>query len=269
MERLQVDDAVIEYEVQGTGEPVLLVPLSVIIDGLGHPLLAEPELASGYQLIHYHRRGYMGSTFGTEPPTVTRQTSDAAALLRHLGVKAAHIVGHSYGALITLQLAIDAPELVHSLALLEPPLRMVPSGQAALSRFIGPMMDAYRLGNKRAAVEIFGDAVFGPNWQPVIERVIPGAVEQAIRDVDTFMRELPTIQAWQFGPEEAASIRQPALSVMGVRSAQVMKEGRELIHSWLPQAEDLDVQSTHLLQLQDPNGMAHGLAGFFSRHPIA
>ncbi len=72
MERLEVDGALIEYEVHGNGEPVLLIPLSIIIDGLGCPLLAEPELASRYRLIHYHRRGYMGSTLGSEPLTVTR-----------------------------------------------------------------------------------------------------------------------------------------------------------------------------------------------------
>jgi hypothetical protein len=38
----------IEYQVEGDGEPVLLIPPSLIIDGLGHPLLAEPELAFHY-----------------------------------------------------------------------------------------------------------------------------------------------------------------------------------------------------------------------------
>src|SRR5690348_14257227 len=170
MERLEVDDAVIEYEVQGNGEPVLLIPLSVIIDGLGRPLLAEPELASHYRLIHYHRRGYMGSTLGSEPLTASRQASDAATLLRHLGVKAAHVVGHSFGGLIALQLAVDAPELVHSLALLEPPLRMVPGAQASVERNILPMMGAYHSGNKRQAVEIFGNAIFGPEWQSAVEQ---------------------------------------------------------------------------------------------------
>src|SRR5512135_2635982 len=163
MEHLQVDSAVIEYQVQGNGEPILLIPGGVIIDGLGRPLLAEPELASRYQLIHYHRRGYAGSTLGSEPLTIARQADDAAALLRHLGVKTAHIAGHSVGGLMALQLGLDAPEVVHSLALLEPLLRMVPSGKASSERSIVPMMNAYRAGNKQQAVEVFGDYVFGPD----------------------------------------------------------------------------------------------------------
>jgi pimeloyl-ACP methyl ester carboxylesterase len=269
MQRLEVDSVVIEYQVQGNGEPVLLIPLSVIIDGLGRPLLAEPELASRYRLIHYRRRGYMGSTLGRGPLTTARQAGDAAALLTHLGVGAAHVVGHSYGGLIALQLAVDAPERVHSLALLEPPLRMVPSGKAQYERIILPMLNAYRSGDKRATVQIFCDAVFGPGWQSLVERAVPGGVEQAVRDVDTFVQENSAIQAWHFGPDEAAAIRQPILSVVGVRSNPFSQEGRALIHSWFPQTEDYDAQSTHLLQMQDSRGVAHGLADFFSRHPMA
>lgn len=268
MERFQVDGAVIEYQVQGSGEPVLLIPLSVVADGLGIPLFAQPELASRYQLIHYHRRGYMGSTLGPEPLTMSRQAKDAAALLTHLGVKTAHVAGHSIGGLIALQLALDAPGLVHSLALLEPPLPMVPSGQADLGLVFLPMLNAYHSGDKRAAVESFSDAVFGPNWQSIVEKAIPGGVDQAVVDADTFIQELPGMREWRFGAEQAEAIHQPVLSVLGVNSRQFMKEGRQLLHSWFPQTEDLDVPTTHLLQMQDPEGVAHGLAEFFNCHPI-
>lgn len=76
------------------------------------------------------------------------------------------------------------------------------------------------------------------------------------------------IGEYQFGPKEAAAIHQPVLSVLGLRSNQFMKEGRQLLHSWILQTEDLDANSTHLLQMQDSKGVAHGLAEFFARHPI-
>ncbi len=268
MERLGIDGATIEYEVRGDGEPVLLIPVGVVADGLGRPLLAEPALASGYRLIHYHRRGYMGSTLGDERPTIPRQAADAAALLRHLGVKTAHAVGHSIGGLIALQLALEAPGVVHSLALLEPPLRMASSGKEHLERIIVPMMSAYRSGDKRRALEVFCDAVFGPSWQSVVERAVPGAVAQAVKDLDAFIQEQAAIQDWRFGSSEAAMIQQPVLSVLGRRTTVMMKQGRELLHTWFPQAEDWDLDTTHLLQLQDSAGMAQGLAGFFRRHPM-
>ena len=272
MERIEVDGAWIEYQVQGEGEPVLLIPVGVVADGLGRPLLAEPELASRYRLIHYHRRGYMGSTLGPEPLTMARQALDAAALLRHLGVRRAHVAGHSIGGLIALQLALDVPEVVHSLVLLEPSLPMIPSAKASFGRLFGPMMQAYRSGDKSKAVEAFSDPVFGPGWQTLIEHAVPGGIEQSVKDFDTFIQELGPMQEWQFGPTQAAAISQPVLSVMGVHSNdrnQFQQEVRQLLHAWLPQTEDCDVQSTHLLQMQDPKGVAQGMTQFFTRHPMS
>ncbi|HEY3289947.1 MAG TPA: alpha/beta hydrolase, partial [Anaerolineae bacterium] len=102
------------------------------------------------------------------------------------------------------------------------------------------------------------------------EQVIPGAVEQAVQDVDTFIQELAAFQEWQIGAREAAAISQPVLSVMGVAGRNpYMQEVRALLHSWFPQTEDCDVPTTHLLQMQDPKGVADALAEFFSRHPMA
>ncbi len=132
MERLQVNGAAFEYQVQGNGEPVLLIPVGLVIDGLARPLFAEPELASRYRLIHYRRRGYAGSSLPSQPQTIAQQAGDAAAVLGHLEVNAAHVVGHSISALITLQLALDMPDLVHSLALLEPPFEHGPEREGIL-----------------------------------------------------------------------------------------------------------------------------------------
>ncbi len=269
MERLDVGGAEIEYLVQGKGEPVLLIPPAATIDGLGLPLLAQPLLASRYQLIHYHRRGYMGSTLGQDPLTIALGASDAAALLRHLQVNSAHIAGHSIGGLIALQLAVDSPDIAHSLALFEPSLSTVPSGKERLGDLFQPMMDAYRAGNKRVAIMHLCDTVYGPNWQFIVEQITPGAVEQAVRDADVTIQELMAVPTWQFGSQEIAAIHTPVLSVLGTRTSQFMKEGRILLHSWFPQTEDLDLPTTHLLQMQDPQGVAQGLAEFFARHPIA
>ena len=84
------------------------------------PLLAEPDLAHRYQLILYHRRGYGGSSCAAGPIGIAQQAADCQALLRSLGVERAHVVGHSYGGNVALQLALDAPDVAHSLALLEP-----------------------------------------------------------------------------------------------------------------------------------------------------
>lgn len=269
MQCLQIDSAQIEYEVRGQGEPVLLIHLSVVADGLAYPLFARPEIASRYQLIHFHRRGYGRSTLGNVPLSASREAADAAALLSHLGIRSAHVAGHSFGGQIALQLARDAPGLVHTLALLEPSLPAVPGGQAQLQQLFTPVMDWYRAGDKRKAVEVLSDRIFGPGWQAVVEQAVPGGVEQAVREFDTFVKEQAPIRDWQFGPAQAAVITQPMLSVLGaLHTSPFMKAGRALLHDWFLQTEDCDIESTHLLQMQAPVAVANGLVGFFSRHPI-
>jgi len=53
--------------------------------------------------------------------TMQGWAGDCIALLNHLGIASAHVAGHSFGAGIALQMAIDAPDRVRKLALLEPP----------------------------------------------------------------------------------------------------------------------------------------------------
>ncbi len=57
-----------------------------------------------------------------------QQAADCRRLLEVLGADRAHLVGHSYGGAIALQLATDAPDLVQTLALLEPALMVGSSG---------------------------------------------------------------------------------------------------------------------------------------------
>jgi pimeloyl-ACP methyl ester carboxylesterase len=125
------------YEVLGSGEPMLFIHGSHIADAL-QPLVAEPALER-FQRIGYHRRGLGGSTrpVEAEPTSVAVQAEDAIGLLDHLGVDRAHVVGHSLGGAIALELAAQHPTRVASLVLLEPVLLMTPAG-AAFARALAP-----------------------------------------------------------------------------------------------------------------------------------
>ena len=128
MERARVNGAELEYEIAGEGEPVLLIHGSHI-GGSFIPLMAQTALTGEYKLIRYHRRGFLGSSPAEEPMSIKDQAADARALLKYLNMRPAHMVAHSYGGPIALQLAHDAPEYVHSLALLEPAVLSVPRGK--------------------------------------------------------------------------------------------------------------------------------------------
>ena len=271
MEIAKVNGVELEYEVVGSGEPVLLIS-PVIADGF-MPLLSEPALADRYQLIRYHKRGWVGSTHTAAPVSVVDHASDAAALVDHLGVQRAHVAGHSSGAAVAAQLALDHPEVVHSLVLLELSLLSVPSGEAFF-RQAGPAFEAYGSGDHEGAFAIFMSVVSGLDWatcRAVLEARAPGAVAQAIKDADTFFGvELPALAEWRFGAEQAAAIHCPVLSVLGADTQPLWVEVAAFLRSSLPHVEECTIDGVgHLLHSQCPEPVARAMADFLGRHSLA
>lgn len=271
MAKAKVNGVELEYEVKGSGEPVLLISNGPIADSF-LPFESEKVLAERYRLITYHQRGQSGSTHSPPPVSFAEHAADAAALLRHLGIRRAHVAGHSTGADIALQLAVDCPENVQTLALLEPPLMGVPSAGAFLEK-VGPALAAYGAGDREGAMAGFLSVVCSLEWETcrtVIDQHVPGGVAQAVQDADTlFESYLPALGAWEFGPKQAAAISQPIMSVLGTETEQLFVDGHELLHAWFPQVEDCTIEGVaHLLQIQRPGSVARGVADFLARYPI-
>ena len=270
MESANVNGVELEYEVIGTGEPVLLIS-PVLADGF-LPLLAEPALADRYQLVWYHKRGWVGSTHTPPPVSIADHAADAAALLDHLGVRRAHIAGHSSGAAVAAQLALDHPEYVHTLMLLELALLSVPSGEAFFTQ-AEPAFEAYASGDHAGALAMFMSAVSGLEWtrcRALLEESVPGAVAQAIKDADTFFGiELPALTEWEFGAEQAARLNRPVLSVLGTETQPLWVEVAEFLRSALPQVDECTVDGVgHLLHIQRPEPVARGMAEFLGRYSM-
>jgi pimeloyl-ACP methyl ester carboxylesterase len=255
MERARVDGGELEFEVTGTGDPVLLIHGAWIAEAYA-PLCAEPAVNRRYRLVRYHRRGYAGSSPVSAPFSLAEQAADCRALLRHLGIERAHVVGHSSGGNIALRLALDAPEVVHSLVLLEPGLPDVPSG-ALFTEALGPMLKQYGAGDKEGAADSFLRWAIGPDYRTWLDRLIPGAYQQLVADADTVIGvELPSLQEWRFTREDARRITQPVFGVLGAESASSWpgwNEVQERLREWLPQTEPFVLAgANHALQERDP-----------------
>ena len=178
MEHAKVNGVELAYEVVGSGEPMLLIHGAHIADAL-QPLVTEPALER-FQRIRYHRRGVGGSTrpVDAEPTSVPEQAGDAIGLLDHIGVDRAHLVGHSFGGAIALELAAQHPTRVASLVLLEPAFLTTPAG-AAFTRAVAPLTERYQAGDAEGAVHGFLALVGDRDWRAIIEQTVPGGIEQA------------------------------------------------------------------------------------------
>jgi len=114
--RLTVSGATLHYEATGVGEPV------VLLHGLGSSTRDwEAQLAA---LARHHRviamdlRGHGRSDRAPGPYSIAGFAADVAALLTHLGIPSAHVCGISLGGMVAFRLAVDFPERVRTLAII-------------------------------------------------------------------------------------------------------------------------------------------------------
>ena len=271
MDRADLGQGVeLEYEIRGAGEPVVLMHPGHFADWFA-PLLDQAALTDRYRVVRYHRVGCAGSSHIAGAVSVSQQAAHCRSLMSHLGIKRAHIVGHSSTGLVALQLALDSLEVVQSLAILEPALNSVPSAKMPRP-FLGTAAQLYRAGDKAGAIDAFLRGTCGPGYRAVLDQALPGAFEQYVADADTFFgQEQPAMSRWSFTQEQARRITCPVLAVIGAKSLDaIWRERQNQLLSWLPKAEPFVLpDATHMLEVENPRGMAEGLAAFFARHPLS
>ncbi|PYB71243.1 MULTISPECIES: alpha/beta fold hydrolase [Rhizobium] len=119
--RFRNDDLELAYFDDGdpTGEPVLLIhgfASSASVNWV-YPGWLRTLGDAGYRVIAIDNRGH-GASDKPHDPEVYHPSSmagDAAALLNHLGLPDAHVMGYSMGARISAFLAVEHPDRVRTL----------------------------------------------------------------------------------------------------------------------------------------------------------
>lgn len=187
---------------EGEGEPVLLI----------HGFASNAKVNwistgwtsflkdSGFRVIAFDNRGHGQSakSYREEDYAPGRMAGDAAALLRHVNVSRAHVMGYSMGARIAAFLAFEMPELVQSVifgglgdGLLKGVGDWDPIAAALLTDTTGRIADA-----RGAAFRKFADQTHSDR------RALAACIARS--------RELVT-------PAQLAMIRAPALVCVGTR----------------------------------------------------
>ncbi len=114
MPRVDVAGASIAYEIKGHGNALVLISG---LNGLGDFWRAQVDaLSPHFRTITFDHRGVGGST-GSPPYSVEQWAGDLVALLDHLGIGLAHLVGHSTGGVIAQVVASDYPDRIASAVL--------------------------------------------------------------------------------------------------------------------------------------------------------
>jgi pimeloyl-ACP methyl ester carboxylesterase len=106
------------YEVHGSGggRPLVLLHGNLSTIGVDFGGII-PSLSDGRQVVAVEQQAHGHTADIDRPLSIRSWTDDTAALLRHLGVGQADLLGYSSGSAVAFQLALDHPELAGKLVL--------------------------------------------------------------------------------------------------------------------------------------------------------
>jgi len=118
------------FHMTGEGEALVLVHGVGMAREVWQP--QADDLARDHCVVTYDLLGHGGSDLPPAKASLADYGAQLLALLDHLGIESAHVVGHSMGALVALQFALDHPKRVRSVAPLNGVFRRTPLQREAI-----------------------------------------------------------------------------------------------------------------------------------------
>ena len=115
MPKISVNGFRLYYEIEGDGEPVVLIP--GFAAGRETWVRQTPSLSRNFRVITFDPRGIAESDKPDGPQSISLLADDLAHLLQVLGISAAHIVGASFGGFVAQEFALRYPFMTRKLVL--------------------------------------------------------------------------------------------------------------------------------------------------------
>jgi len=242
--RVPVEGGHLHVEEAGEGPAVLLSHAGVTDRRVWDPLL--PSLASRHRVIRWDSRGYGRSPRPTGPFSLV---ADAVAVLDHLGVERAHLVGLSQGAATSLDTALAHPGRVATLTLVAP----------GLSGYDWPQlpgyadrMDAFKRGDldgiTTGLIRLWAPLSLGPDGASTGDLAATLIADQ----IDFVLSEEEEVEE----PSAVARLGEvtvPTLIVLGDRDIDVITDIGDLLVAKIPGARRVMLAGAdHILPLRVP-----------------
>jgi pimeloyl-ACP methyl ester carboxylesterase len=223
------DGTMIAYQRSGTGPSLMLVHGTTADHTRWATVL--PAFEQRFTVYSVDRRGRGGSE-DAEPYAIEREFEDIVALVNSIG-EPVFLLGHSYGALCSLEAALRTSHL-RKLVLYEPP---IPTGiEIYPSEIVTRIQALLDVGDREGAVITFmQDIVRVPPHEMEILRSAPswpGRIEAA----HTILRELRGSNEYVFEPARFSAITTPTLLLLGGDSPPFFKAAMEAVDAALPES---------------------------------
>jgi pimeloyl-ACP methyl ester carboxylesterase len=232
----------------GSGPPVVMLHGLLVGNMTTWYWTVAPHLAARHRVILFDLRGHGLSERAALGYDVETMARDLEAVIEQVGHEPVALVGHSYGAVTALALALRRPDLVRKLALVEAPLP--PSRLEELDRFLGQCPDTML----EALPEVLRDALAtgGRRGRRLLE---------SLRFLATGSSLFEDLRRAEDIPDAAlAALRGPVLAVYGTGSSCRGTGAR--IARVVEGSRHVELAGGHFLPLEAPQPLTHVLAEF-------
>ncbi len=246
MPKEKVKDIEIYYEITGEGEKLLL------IHGLGSSTRdweeQVPTFAQKYQVITIDLRGHGKTDKPKGPYSMRIFAEDIAELLKKLGVKTTHVLGISLGGGIAFQFAVDYPELVKSLIIvnagIEVPVDSFKMKLEAFKRtFIVKLVGMKKMG-KVLAPRLF----IKPEQEDLREKLIERWAEN---DKKAYLSAMRALIGWSIR-DQLYKVKFPTL-IIGSDEDYAPSSIKEEYTALIPNAKFIEIKDArHAVPMEKP-----------------
>ncbi len=246
MPTLNIENNQYYYEIHGEGETL------VLIHGLGSSTrdweLQVPAFANNFRVITLDLRGHGKSAKPPGPYSMAMFTEDTARLIKELGTDPAHILGISLGGMVAFQLAIDHPDLVRSLIIVNSTPEMV-TRTLKEKTAIWQRLLIVRLMGMRKMGQVLGDRFLPRPDQAELREIF---IERwAENDKSAYLEAMKAVIGWSV-IEKLGEISCPAL-IVGSDGDYFPTSDKETYTKMIPGAEMVIVKdSLHALPAEKP-----------------
>lgn len=195
-------------------------------------------------------------------------TKDASDLL----TRPMHLIGHSFGATVALRLALERPEMVRSLTLIEPVFFAMATGTDAYEGHMAefkPFVAAMERGAFEEAARLFtGVWGTGADWAtvPAATRAYMSA---RINLIQTTVPSLYEDNAGMAAPDQLEAVSCPVLLVEGADSPDIVRAINDGLAARLPDVQRLRVAgASHMAPISHAAEVAAGIRAFLTAHQL-
>lgn len=253
------DGTSLSVRASGEGDPVVMVHGT--LDGIGAFSMIELDIAERYATWVYDRRGRGGSGDGADY-SLDREIEDLRAVLDAAG-QPAHVVAHSFGALVALAAAASGTKM-RSLVLYEPPLRQDQIDRDVVAE-VKALVAADEL-DQAITTMMAGLAGISEDERAVSRRIKP--VWNKLRDgVRTTPRELDVVCETDWDRLDLPVGDRPVLAIRGGRDCSPAYPRPEDLPRFVTDAEVVTIESQgHLAATFAPTRFAQVVLDFLGRH---